>query len=43
MVLNMQGKKQESEALVEGMSFDERAKFAKQQFEVVGACVVEPG
>jgi hypothetical protein len=42
MVLNMQGKKQESEALVEGMSFDERAKFAMQQFEVIGACVVEP-
>jgi hypothetical protein len=43
MVLNMEGKKQESEALVEGMSFDERAKFAVQQFEVVGACVVQPG
>ena len=43
MVLNMQGKKQESEALVEGLSFEERAKFAMQQFEVVGACVVEPG
>jgi len=43
MVLNMQGKKQESEALVEGMSFDERAKFAMQQFEVIGACVVQPG
>jgi hypothetical protein len=41
MVLNMQGKKQESEALVEGMSFDERAKFAMQQFEVIGACVVD--
>ena len=43
MVLNMQGKKQESEALVEGMSFDERAAFAMQQFEVIGACVVQPG
>ena len=43
MVLNMQGKKQESEALVEGMSFDERAQFAVQQFEVIGACVVQPG
>lgn len=41
MVLNMQGKKQESEALVEGMSFDERAKFAMQQFEVIGACVAQ--
>ena len=43
MVLNMQGKKQESEALVEGMSFEERAQFAMQQFEVIGACVVQPG
>ena len=42
MVLNMQGKKQESEALVADMSFDDRAKFAMQQFEVIGACVVEP-
>lgn len=43
MVLNMQGKKQESEALTEDMTFEERAKFAMQQFEVVGACVAEPG
>lgn len=43
MVLNMQGRKQESEALVEGMSFEERAQFAMQQFEVIGACVVQPG
>jgi hypothetical protein len=43
MVLNMQGKKQESEALVEGLSFEERAQFAMQQFEVIGACVVQPG
>jgi hypothetical protein len=42
MVLNMQGRKQESEALVEGMSFEERAQFAMQQFEVIGTCVVEP-
>lgn len=42
MVLNMQGKKQESEALVEGLSFDERAQFAIQQFEVIGACLVQP-
>jgi hypothetical protein len=41
MVLNMQGRKQESEALVEDLSFEERAKFAMQQFEVIGACVVE--
>jgi hypothetical protein len=42
MVLNMQGKKQESEALVADMNFDERAAFAMQQFEVIGACVVQP-
>jgi hypothetical protein len=39
---SMQGRKQESEALVEGMSFEERAQFAMQQFEVIGSCVVEP-
>ena len=42
MVLNMQGKKQESEALIDGMSFDDRAKFAAQQFEVIGQCVMSP-
>ena len=42
MTLDMQGRKQESEALVEGMSFEERAKFAMQQFEVIGACVANP-
>jgi hypothetical protein len=40
LVLNMQGKKQESEALVSDMSFDDRAKFAEQQFEVIGQCVM---
>ena len=39
MALNMQGRKQESEALLQGMSFDDRAKFAMQQFEMVGKCV----
>jgi hypothetical protein len=39
MVLNMQGRKQESEALVEDLSFEERAEFAMRQFEVIGACV----
>ena len=43
MVLNMQGRKQEAEALTEGMSFDERAQFAMQQFEVIGACVANAG
>lgn len=39
MALNMKGRKQESEALLEGMPFDERAKFAMQQFEMVGKCL----
>jgi len=39
MTLNMQGRKQESEALLEGMSFEDRAKFAAQQFEMVGKCL----
>lgn len=39
LVLNMEGKKQEAEALVEDMSFEDRAEFAVKQFEVVGKCV----
>lgn len=39
LVLNMHGKKQESEALIADLSFDDRAKFAMQQFEMVGACL----
>ena len=39
LVLNMQGRKQESEALVEGMSFEDRAQFAMKQFGMVGACL----
>ena len=39
LVLDMQGKKQEEEALVDGMSLDDRAKFAGQQFEMVGQCL----
>jgi hypothetical protein len=42
MSLNLQGRKQESEALLAGMSFDDRAKFAMQQFEMVGKCL-NPG
>ena len=42
MALNMEGRKQESEALLQGMSFDDRAKFAMQQFEMVGKCL-NPG
>jgi hypothetical protein len=40
LLLNMQGRKQESEALIDGMSFDDRAKFAEQQFEVIGQCIM---
>jgi hypothetical protein len=39
MTLNLQGRKQESEALLQDMSFEERAKFATQQFEMVGKCL----
>lgn len=39
MVLDMQGKKQEVEALAQKMSFADRAAFAAQQFEVLGKCV----
>ena len=39
MSLNMQGRKQESEALLGNLSFDDRAKFAAQQFEMVGKCL----
>jgi hypothetical protein len=39
MVLDMQGKKQELEAEVGNMSFDDRAAFAKQQFEILGKCL----
>jgi hypothetical protein len=39
----MQGRKQESEALVEGMSFEDRAQFAMQQFEAIGTCVAPGG
>ena len=40
MVLNMQGRNQEAEALIGDMSFDDRARFAEQQFEVIGQCVM---
>jgi hypothetical protein len=39
MVLDMQGKRQEVAALAEDMSFDERAKFAEQQFAILGKCM----
>lgn len=40
--LNMQGRKQESESLLAGMSLEDRAKFAAQEFEMVGKCL-NPG
>ena len=39
LMLNMQGRKQESEALLSGMSFEDRAKSAAQEFEMVGKCL----
>lgn len=41
MVLDMEGKKQEAAALVEDMTFDERAAFAMQQFEILGKCATD--
>lgn len=42
MVLDMQGKRQEVASLMETLTFDERAQFAMQQFELVGKCVAGP-
>ncbi len=41
MVYDMQGKKQELDAIASKMSFDERASFAQQQFEIMGSCMKE--
>ena len=41
LVLDMQGRKQESKALVEGMSFEARGEFAMKQFGMVGQCIGE--
>lgn len=41
MVMHMQGKKQEAEQLLGDLSFEDRAKFAMEQFEVLGACLNE--
>ncbi len=38
MVLDMQGKRQELEAMSEKMNFQQRAAFAQEQFEVLGKC-----
>jgi len=39
MVLDMQGKKQEEEALLGDMPFDQRAAFGMKQIEVLGKCL----
>ena len=39
LMLNMQGNEQESEALLEGMSLEDRAQFAMKQFGMVGQCI----
>ena len=41
LVLDMQGRKRESEALVEGMSFEARGEFAMKQLGMVGKCLGE--
>ena len=41
LVLDMQGRKQEEEALANGMSFEDRGKFAMKQMEMVGRCLRE--
>ena len=41
MVLDMQGKKQEAEALVSDMPLDQRGEFAMQQFSILGKCLDE--
>ena len=38
MVLDMQGKRQELEAMSEKMNFEQRATFAQEQFQVLGKC-----
>ena len=39
MVLDMQGKRQEVEALAADMSFEDRARFAELQFGILGKCM----
>lgn len=39
MVLDMQGKKQEAEAITKDMTFEERAAFAQKQFAMLGKCM----
>jgi hypothetical protein len=39
LLLDMQGRKQDAEALMEGTSIEDRGRFAMQQFEMVGRCL----
>jgi len=41
MVLDMQGKTQEAEALVSDLPLDQRGEFAMQQFAILGKCLDE--
>jgi hypothetical protein len=41
LVLDMQGRKQDAEALLDGMSFEARGEFAMKQFGMVGQCIGE--
>jgi hypothetical protein len=43
LLLDMQGRKQEVEALADGMSFEDRGRFAMKQIEMVGRCVADIG
>ena len=39
MVYDMQGRKQELDAIAGRMSLDQRVSFARQQFEIMGGCI----
>jgi hypothetical protein len=39
LLLSMQGRKQDAEALMDGMSFEDRGRFAMKQFDMVGSCL----
>lgn len=39
MLLEMEGKKQQANALLEDISFEDRASMGMKQFEIVGKCM----
>jgi hypothetical protein len=41
MLLGMQGRKQEAEALMSNIDMDKRGELMEKQFEIVGACMGE--